>query len=300
MRVACVTGCDGNFFWHLLLLLQSFKVQCPGRHLHVCDYGLSEPQRRFIARHATLLDRPEILAGTSNQWRLKSSLSLFTQGLDYDHLVWLDADTMLLADVPGLLSGIALQGGFDICAPLEPFTFADIEKLIRDQQGAEQSEIFATRYHAAAIAPDRRYINAGTFLSARKSFLDEYCAMTLEIPRHLLFEQNCFNICANRYLVGGLDRAVFNLSQELLDDAHPTPDGQGLRNAQEAQVALLHFTSGTGNLTEGQYSFDDNDGRRMSGTMRLVTNPHIKPWQSQVFALLRANMAELAEDGLLV
>ena len=97
----CVTGANAQYFSMACMLLQSFKVECPGGQLYICDFGLTAKQKKFLNRAGVLLKRPEHLNDDLHPFCLKASIGDFVSHLEFDNLIWLDSDIFLTGDICG-------------------------------------------------------------------------------------------------------------------------------------------------------------------------------------------------------
>jgi hypothetical protein len=108
-----VTGADAAHFVNLRLLVASWWEQNRQIPFVFCDYGLSREQRAEVAAWpVTVLPRPVAFEGKP-AWRAKAGLYRYLQNadLDWDVVVWIDADAMFLRPLPDLEK---LTAGYDL------------------------------------------------------------------------------------------------------------------------------------------------------------------------------------------
>lgn len=190
--ICVVTGADFRQFEQLFLLMGSLRRYCPGLALHVCDFGLTDPQRHFLRRKGMLLEMPAGMEGRPHPWHYKAALGRYVAGLSWDAVVWLDADLIVLTDIGPRLA--ELYAGMRECGHI--LAVAGTGATIGEQLTIERAPHFADL--VARFELDRRalYVNSGFFLCRSAEFLLQWSALCDTMPMEVLFEQNAFNLVA--------------------------------------------------------------------------------------------------------
>lgn len=274
MTLACVTGGDGKFFLHLLLLISSFRRHCPERRLHICDFGLSDSQIRFLERHAVVHPMPDELRDVPHPWYRKASLSKYLEGESFDGMVWIDADCLVTGDAAGEIAALAQAAGHDVMACAEG---GSLEAFIAGHraQGRDDISHFAEQLSRAGVAGSHQYLNSGVFWCRSCELLAAWRKLAYETPPHVLFEQNAFNTLARLApSFGLLDGGVYNLNGARLDTCRA--EGDLIVNEAGQVVRIVHFTAGTaGNLDILTFTVRLGD-KAIKGTMRQPRNAALK------------------------
>jgi hypothetical protein len=238
--IAFITGVDADMFGQFFLLLGSLRHNSPDLWLHVCDLGLTDPQRDYLQGTGRLLARP---AGRRPRhvWYDKAALDAYTEGLNADFLVWFDADLIILSDIVPLVRDLCVNMQAKnqiVAAAASPVTLGELEWLDR-----------APAFKRAISTLDLKfpYLNSGVIICYSREFLARWAKHCESLPFEFLFEQNAFNLAAYEQLerIRVLDPWVWNLC------------GPGFRSVQvvvtgpsdlevigrSGRVNILHATS---------------------------------------------------------
>ena len=125
-------------FFQLLLLGESLRRHSPGLTLHVCDFGLTAPQRAYVRRRFALLDKPPDVE-VRHPWDYKARLGRYVAGISCDAVVWIDADMIVLDDIDAPLQALCeemLADDYALAAP-------DIGMSIGEQLAADPAPSYA-------------------------------------------------------------------------------------------------------------------------------------------------------------
>jgi hypothetical protein len=239
--IAFVTGANAFMFGQLFLLLGSLARHCPGVPLHVCDFGFDTRQRDYLARTARLLELPRERPPRRHVWYDKASLGDFTERLDADCVVWLDADLIILDDlmarVQELLAQMQARDQIIAAAGSDASLLSAIDWLDRTPGFAQ-----------AMSGLDRRlpYLNSGFIVCRSREFLARWTARTNALPYEFLFEQNAFNLTAyeqpQRLRI--LDPWLWNICGPAFRSVEVVTTGRDLGlMGPSGKVRVLHATS---------------------------------------------------------
>lgn len=298
MNVVGVTGGDSRFFLHLLLLLASFRRTSPGRRLHICDFGLTEPQIAYLRRHAEVHAMPAQLRNVAHTWYRKGSLDLYLQDVAFDAMVWIDADCMMLSDLVGELTEIAAsrQASVLACREFDSFAAVIAENMAA---GRDSIRLFADIIAHHGLSADLPYVNIGLFYCDSRPLLQEWRERTLQTPPHPLFEQNVFNaLCHQRGVLREVDAAVFNVTGARLN-ALAAGEGGTVTEPQGRHVRLAHLTSSVDGVLDVLEMSIHMGGLVLRGMMRRPHNPVLRAVQLSLIEEIGRDAAGLAECGLL-
>jgi hypothetical protein len=200
MKVLFVTGSDAAFFNSLLILLQSFAERMPGQRLLICDFGLKPAQARFLRDLDVLVPRPAELAARG-VFACKAALAFYLRANgsaidDYDALVWLDADLMLMdtgfADFAAVVSRMKLADAA-VAACREPLG-RNIGQMIATFPAAAKMAPFAQFVARSGIAREATYFSTGLVFCRSTGILQRWMELAHAVPDHPLFEQSMFNV----------------------------------------------------------------------------------------------------------
>ena len=240
--IAFITGVNADMFGQFFLLLGSLRRNSPGVWLHVCDMGLTDPQRDYLRRTRRLLARPAGRRLPRHAWYDKAALGAYTERLNADFVVWLDADLIILNDIVPLVR--------DICAEMQAenrsvaaagstsFPFCALDWL--DQ---------APGFKRAMSTLDLKspYLNSGVIICRSREFLARWAIHCEALPYEFLFEQNAFNLAAyeqpERLQI--LDPWVWNLCGTAFRSVEVllTERDHLAVNGRSGRVHILHATS---------------------------------------------------------
>jgi hypothetical protein len=243
---AFVTGIDADMFGQFFLLLGSLRRNSPGLSLYVCDLGLTDSQRDYLHRTGRLLARP---AGRplTHVWYDKSALGAYTEELNADFVVWLDADLIILNDIVPLVRDVCTEMQVEnqiIAAAGSLLTFDALLTF-----GALDWLDRAPGFKRAMSALDLKslYLNSGVIICRSREFLARWAKHSEALPFEFLFEQNAFNLAAYEQpeSIRLLDPWVWNLcgtafrSVEVIETG---PDNLEVIG-RSGRVSILHATS---------------------------------------------------------
>jgi hypothetical protein len=200
MKLLFVTGSDAAFFNSLLILLQSFAERMPGQRLLVCDFGLAPAQARFLHDLDVLLPRPSELAA-QGVFACKAAVGCYSRAnghalADYDALVWLDADLMLMdigfADFVAVISQMkSADAAVAVCR--EPLG-RNIGQMIAMFPDAAKMAPFAQIVAQSGITREAPYFSTGLMFCRSTDILEHWMELAHAVADHPLFEQNMFNV----------------------------------------------------------------------------------------------------------
>lgn len=280
MKLLTITGANEKFFFHLLILLESFRVFAkPEDKLYVCDFGLNPAQRQYFENRGILLPAPIDPARVPHPWYLKASLVDYVKDFDYDAVFWIDADCMIVGDVFGAITNIMEkypQAELYACAngTLQEWIDHVAEK---DDPGSPGIGPFISALERLKANLALPYLNSGLFVVRAGSFLSDWKELSYRIEIHVLFEQNTFNLLAYLGSTAILDAGKFNrLGKSLtacrFDDHRVlTPDDQ--------QVYIIHATSPTDEVVPRTRTLILGE-HVVTGIYREFSNPDLKGIQS--------------------
>ncbi|MEO5327886.1 MAG: hypothetical protein H7829_06535 [Magnetococcus sp. THC-1_WYH] len=279
-RCVYLTGATASYFLLVLPLLESFATYAPhGEKLYVCDFGLSEPQKKFLEAKGQLLPRPASLGPGLHPYRYKASMSLFAGELDYDALVWIDSDCLVVGSlvqaVEAIMDAKADCGDFlSICQDLG----GSIADMVRNLPLAPFEQLL----EKAGISRDQPYLNCAVFILRSHATLKAWREQVITLEEHPLFEQNLLNVLAYGTLkaVDLLDREVWNVHDLDLDrlEVHRDQDGgDPIVRMGEKTVLVVHATSYNGRTVSFRpVRFPVGDGYVIEGLFRMVNNEPVR------------------------
>jgi hypothetical protein len=255
-------------FFQLLLLGESLRRHSPGLTLHVCDFGLTEPQRAYVRRRFALLDKPDVEA--RHPWDYKARLGRYVAGTACDAVVWIDADMMLLGDLEAPLQALYEE----LLANDQALAAPDVGLGIGAQLAADPAPSYATLVEG--FDPSTPYLSSGFFMCRAGGFFEVWAQQTALMNFEKLYEQNAFNLTAlgSRQQVRILDRFRWNLgANELQTQKVEVTDGALAVTGPTGPVLILHATS------------DDRPSDLLMMTSTLVIGGH--PFEATVRMIAR-------------
>ncbi|WP_096702311.1 tetratricopeptide repeat protein [Magnetospirillum sp. 15-1] len=290
-----VTGVDSNYFHILFPLFASLAITDPGLRLHVCDYGLTEPQRAFLRRKELLLETPSDMVGV-HPWRAKTALGRYVAALDWDVIVWMDADMVALAPIAGAMEVQAkalLDSGKPLAACLDPATVTQMLAMIP----APHFEAMAPAHN---IFPGTHYLNSGFFACASREFLDAWERLSRGMPDEGLFDQNALNLMAHSAGFQLLTKSEWNLCAADIADARiEAGDGRPRVSHAGFTARILHATSFRSEDVTKRTVTVTAGGRVFEALIKLACHSELINWQLEMLRRgLEADAALLAECGL--
>lgn len=293
--VRYVTGVNAEYFFILFPLFASLRRFAPDIRVEVCDFGLTEPQRTFLARKGVLLKVPPELAG-AHPWRGKAALGRYLEDRPWDVVFWLDADMLATSPLGPALAGIVdglLASDKPIAIGTDPVTTGAVLRI-------------APAPHFQSLAPGRGisdetpYLNSGFFACRSPDFLRAWDRQCQGMPDENLFEQNAFNLEAHSagYLPLRLSEwnfCAYNLAQARIEENGAQPR----IHHPEGDVRILHATSHRPEEVIKQVVTFSAGGWTFEATIKLLRHPALLQWQMELLRDgLEADAALLGETGL--
>lgn len=257
-------------FSQLLLLGESLRQHGPDLTLHVCDFGLTEPQCAYVRRRFVLLDKPADVV-PRHPWDYKARLGRYVAAVPCDAVVWIDADMIVLGDIHAPLQALCEAMAADSHALAAP----DVGMTIGQQLAADP----APSYAALVQGFDRSapYISSGFFLCRAAGFLEVWAHQTSLVNFEMLYEQNAFNLTAlgSRAQVRILDRFRWNLAANELPLTRIEVSGsRAALTGPSGQVLILHATSTDRAADLLMMSLPQQiNGRQIETTVRMIRRP---------------------------
>jgi hypothetical protein len=268
-KLCLVTGVDEAMFFQLLLLGESLRRHSPSFALHVCDFGLTEPQRAYVHRRFVLLDKPDIAA--RHPWDYKARLGRYVAGTSCDAVVWIDADMIVLGDLEAPLQTLLAEMLADDHALAAP----DIGMSIGEQLAADPAPSYAALVQG--FDPATPYLSSGFFMCRADGFFEVWAQQTALMNFEMLYEQNAFNLTAlgSRAQVRILDRFRWNLgANDLQAQKIELSDGALAVTGPSSPALILHATSDDRpNDLLMMTTTVPFDGRTFEATMRMIARP---------------------------
>ncbi|MBF0349224.1 MAG: hypothetical protein HQL81_16270 [Magnetococcales bacterium] len=305
MAARCVylTGATASYFLLTLPLLESFAKQAqPDEKLYVCDFGLSEPQKRFLQHKGQLLPRPAALDPGLHPYRYKASMSLFAGDLEYDALVWIDSDCLVVGSFTRAVAEIidARKDGNDFLAICQ-----DLGGTIADMVQSLPLGPFERLLEKTAISRDNPYLNCAVFILKSHATLKAWRERVVDLEEHPLFEQNLLNVLAYSELkqIELLDREVWNVHDLDLDRLVVREERKEQRSTvllDDKVVLVVHATSYGGRTVSFRpVRFPIGDGYIIDGLFRMVKNIPVRDlFLTSLSWYLVNNKQALIESGV--
>ncbi len=269
-KLCLVTGVDAQMFPQLLLLCGSLRRYSPGLKLHVCDFGLTGPQRAFLRRRYVLLDTPPEIV-PRHAWDYKAALGRYVAQMQAETVVWLDADMIVLSDIEPplrLLQEEMAAEGQDVAA-------ADTGLSIDALLAAYPAPHFASLMRG--LDRSAPYLNSGFFLCRSRAFLDQWSAQNQAMHYERLYEQNAFNLVAlaDSEKIRILDRFRWNL---VANDLRPLPMTVAgdvvVVTTPTGQPLILHATSNDSARDLAAVTLPLSlSGRKFETRLRMIRHP---------------------------
>ncbi|MBF0107685.1 MAG: hypothetical protein HQL76_00725 [Magnetococcales bacterium] len=278
MAARCVylTGATASYFLLTLPLLESFARHAgPEDNLYVCDFGLSEAQKIFLRHKGQLLERPDTLAEGLHPYRYKASMSLFAHELDYDALVWIDSDCLV---VGALVQAVHKTMAFWPEGKEYLAICQDLGGTIADMVQSLPLAPFERLLEKTGISRENPYLNCAVFILKSHATLKAWRERVVDLEEHPLFEQNLLNILAYGELknIELLDREVWNVHDLDLDRLEVREERRERRSVvvlDGKKVLVVHATSYGGRTVSFRpVRFPVGDGYVIDGLFRLVKN----------------------------
>jgi hypothetical protein len=199
MRTVIVSGTDDRMFLMACTLAQSLKRWAPDLPFYLLDFGLSEGLRDFAAKQFNLIARPAALASGLHPYTYKASTGQYLDAVAWDHLLWLDADTLAVGPLSEPISHLfqtMIETKASVAASANPGT---IGSFLRDYRNNTLLEPFERAIRQYGISDTEPYYSVGAVGFLPGPFLSEWRRRTDELGFHTCFEQNAFNLLAKEY-----------------------------------------------------------------------------------------------------
>jgi hypothetical protein len=278
-KTVYVTGIDEKYFLMVLPLLHSFETFCSNEKLYVCDFDLNEKQRQFFKHKEMLLPRPSNLPEGLHPYRNKSAIKYYLEDVEYDNVVWIDSDCLVVGPLSQGVDNIV--DGIDLDQPLiassadgDRYEIAEFFKRFP----AEPFEYLVKKFETP---PDNLYLNCGVFILRSQETLKDWFTLSSDIPIHPMFEQNMFNILAYRNFpsIHELDLEVWNVHDLALNDLEvirPKKHGPFSVKLGEKEVLVVHATSYESRAAGARtLTIPITENSAISGPFRFVHNEAI-------------------------
>jgi hypothetical protein len=276
-RIAVVTGADAKYLLMAGALWRSLSDAGWTGGFHICDFGLTDHQAAALREAGVLLPRPPSLGTDLHPFFHKASLIDYVADLDFDLLVWIDCDMIVVDDPTTALNGLA-----------ETLTRRGLTAAVCVDAGvasvAEACARLAMRPFQDALArsgldENRPYLNTGFVAVNRRETLTAWRDLAFSVPVHALFEQNAFNLLVHtgRCPTLSLPTARWNVHGPLLGAARATTDG--VVHVGDERAFLLHATSAETahhEIFEGAATLA---GGVFHGQLKLFRNPGLRALQ---------------------
>jgi hypothetical protein len=285
--IAYRTGTNDKLFAQTLILLQSLEEVGAQRLLKVCDFGLSEGERRFLESRGQLaVADPPVPPKLSHPWYHKAALQDFADP-EAEAIVWLDADMIMTADPRPVVEAILAEmrrEGHALATTQDVIGLSLGDTIRRIAAAHENSRPFLRLLEEHGISEDHPYLNSGFFIAGSRAMLQEWKRITFEGPMYFLFEQNAYNVAAWREpgRVRILDRRTWNVCGQDLDAIVFNGEG-GEVLCQGRPAIALHATDIGYSQTEMIAKTIVLPGCRLSSKLKALRNPRLRAVQIGLF-----------------
>lgn len=281
-----VTGCNAPYFPILLPFLDSFSGFCNGEKLYVCDFGLSLPQQNFLSEMGLILHRPPDLAQGLHSYYYKASIGRYLEKVDFDTVIWIDCDCLILDQLRSHVSGIMelLEGDGEYVAVCPDYS-GSVEDFIQRHQNDNAGTLpFRHLMSDAGLTTELQYLNSAVFILRCGKFLSEWSDLAFSVDYHVLFEQNVFNYLAYKgpQHLHLLDTDIWNvhdLSLNRLTLSNGRNDSENGVYINGKRAFIAHATSFAQRAIAVKNVSFDNDGRKLQGLFKFILNPGIQKLQ---------------------
>lgn len=220
-QILYVTGGNSPYFLLIATLLGSFSVFVPNRRLMVCDFGFTEGQARFFDALGILLPKPKSLPTKHHPFYYKACVGHYVRHLDFDVLVWLDADFMIVGPIENfLIQGLgAVDPKNNLLIACPDPAEKTVAEFVATFPGGKTESILEQLANLPGAAKEA-YLNGGLYALRGRHLLDEYYEIVNSTKPHYLFDQNAFNyiIYKNGVHVIQRDWLQWNISGPRLND----------------------------------------------------------------------------------
>jgi hypothetical protein len=295
-RPIVITGADANYFLMGCVLMRSLAQSAPGLPFYFLDFGLEEPQRRFLSGRKVLIDRPSTVPENLHPIVGKMAIGEYLRELDWSAVLWLDSDMLTVGSLSDSLAEV-LAG---MAAAQREVAACSVETINELFAGGWPMAPFAEALRAERISLDSSYYNNGTVVFRSAEFLKEWWKLARKTPVHMCIDQNLFNLLALRHnRIMHLPARTWNLHGMLLAEARAvTENGQqrivaGEGTAMETAL-VLHPTSIRDEYHE---PINCSVGRGRNQVMKLFRKPVLRACQIKVLSELIADAGEALADA---
>ena len=298
--ITYLTGANEAYFAMACGLSFSFQAYCPGETLYICDFGLSQHQRRFLREQGVLLELPTELGSNPHPWLCKASLKHFLQPLDVDAVAWIDSDCVVLSSLPSALETLLNQAGDREFLAVGADVASPTIQAFLDKNNAEP---FAAGLQKRKIDTSQSYLNSGVFLLRSQDFLSQWATLTREVENHAVFEQNMFNLLAYSLSMDlqALDPRVWNVHDHHLASVQTQelPDGSVGFFSDDERVRVVHATASQPGHTQNCNLSFSMEGKTFEAYCKLLTNPCLQQAQhAAIGGYVNIHAESLLKHGL--
>jgi hypothetical protein len=172
-----LTGSNADFFPNLRVLIGSWLENMYAFPLAVCDFGLTDMQKREL-RRVPRLQLLELERAPGHPWLGKSLAGKYLDRspLPWEILMWIDADALFASPLPPLAP---LLDGYDMLADAHIQAIGEIAP--------------AARRESLNLRTDDAYFSAGWWVARRGVLLDSYELLCSQVEqRERLWEGDAF------------------------------------------------------------------------------------------------------------
>jgi hypothetical protein len=242
---AILTGTTGRYLIMTCLLERSLKHWAEDLELFVLDFGLDERQRRFFKNRGALLDRPNRMKRGLHPYYYKGAMAEFL-GKTWSSLMWVDSDMIAVAPLRDALIELLREmekSGYEVAACKDD-DLSTIGRLASGVPPGCSAAPFIERIRAEEISLDAPYYNVGLVVCRSHEFMRAWSMQTERFPAHYLFEQNAFNLVAQRRRkLLDLPNTKWNFHGRLYTESEISYEG-GAVTADGHPVFIVHPISG--------------------------------------------------------
>jgi hypothetical protein len=280
-----------------LLLLYTLKRWAPEFPVYVLDFGMTEVQKAFLSKRATVLTRPADVPPNEHSSYYKAAIGPYLADVEWSEMAWIDCDMVALGPVGERINALIAemeQNNSEIAACLDDT--GTVAELLATGMPLEP---FADAMRVQGSDFSAPYYNAGLYVCRSPAFLDAWWERGKTVPMHLCFDQNIFNLLVQRRGAPKLLPAwEWNLHGANLNAARVVtdPSGRSTLMLGNERPLLLHPTSPR---AEDVFMASDLKvaGYTLPGYLKFCANPAVQRLQqllvneyvSQTFAELRAS-----------
>ncbi len=295
-----VTGCEKNYFLMTLILLHTLKRWAPAFPVYVLDFGMTEPQKAFLGKRATVLTRPAEVPAGEHSLFYKTAIGNYLSGVDWSAMAWLDCDMVALGPVGERINALVDQMEKD-----------NVEIAACLDDSGTVATLLATGMHFQPFADAMRaegtdfsapYYNTGLFVCRSPAFMQAWWERGSNVAMHAIFDQNIFNLLVQKRGAPVLLSArEWNLHGRNLNAATvmSDPSVRPTLFIGNEKPLLLHPTSPR---AEDVFMAGDVKvgGQALPGYLKFCANPAVQRLQQMLLnEFLKENLAELRASGVM-